>query len=505
MAELPSGTVTFLFTDLEGSTRLWEQHPERDAAALERHDALLRDAVSRHGGRVVKTTGDGLHAVFVTTRDALDAALAAQQRPRRRAVGGAGRAAGADGPPHRRRRRPRRRLLRPRDQPGRPGDGGRARRAGRGVARHRGDRARHAARRGRAPRPRRAPAARPRAARAHLPGRRPGLRRDFPPLRSLDAMPGNLPRTAHVVRRARGGAGGDRRRAARVAARHRHRRRRCGQEPPRDPGRARHRPPLPRRRVAVRARDRAATTTSSRRWWPATLGVSATAGHHARRRACSTRCGSRRARPRVRQLRAPRRSRAAGSPRRSCASARQCASWPPAARRLGVAGEQVWPLRGARACPPATASTRRDRGERRGAALRRARPRGAARLHARRCERGRGRRDLSPARRHPARGRARRGAGHDHDARPTSPPGSTSGSSCSPAGAAARPSATRRCAAAIEWSYELLDDRERAAVRAPRRVPRQRSTPTRSRRSPPATASRRGTCSTPARAWWRSR
>jgi predicted ATPase/class 3 adenylate cyclase len=77
--ELPSGTVTFLFTDLEGSTRLWEQHPDAMRPALERHDALLREAVEQHGGRVVKTTGDGLHGVFVSTRDALDAALAAQR------------------------------------------------------------------------------------------------------------------------------------------------------------------------------------------------------------------------------------------------------------------------------------------------------------------------------------------------------------------------------------------------------------------------------------------
>ena len=45
MAELPSGTVTFLFTDLEGSTRLWEEHPEAMRGALARHDAILRDAV----------------------------------------------------------------------------------------------------------------------------------------------------------------------------------------------------------------------------------------------------------------------------------------------------------------------------------------------------------------------------------------------------------------------------------------------------------------------------
>jgi predicted ATPase/class 3 adenylate cyclase len=77
--ELPSGTVTFLFTDLEGSTRLWEQHRAAMVPALERHDDVLRAAVEDAGGVVVKTTGDGLHAVFTTTRAALDAALAAQR------------------------------------------------------------------------------------------------------------------------------------------------------------------------------------------------------------------------------------------------------------------------------------------------------------------------------------------------------------------------------------------------------------------------------------------
>jgi len=50
MVELPTGTVTFLFTDLEGSTRLWEEHPEAMQDALARHDEILRDAVVSHGG-----------------------------------------------------------------------------------------------------------------------------------------------------------------------------------------------------------------------------------------------------------------------------------------------------------------------------------------------------------------------------------------------------------------------------------------------------------------------
>src|SRR5262249_39457236 len=78
MGAPPTGTVTFLFTDLEGQTRLWEAHPEPMRAALARHDALLREAVLAHGGYLVKTTGDGLHAAFARAAGALAAALAAQ-------------------------------------------------------------------------------------------------------------------------------------------------------------------------------------------------------------------------------------------------------------------------------------------------------------------------------------------------------------------------------------------------------------------------------------------
>jgi len=79
VASLPSGTVTFLFTDIEGSTRLWETQREAMTSALARHDALLRQCIEAHGGYVVKTLGDGIHAVFVTASNALQAALAAQQ------------------------------------------------------------------------------------------------------------------------------------------------------------------------------------------------------------------------------------------------------------------------------------------------------------------------------------------------------------------------------------------------------------------------------------------
>jgi predicted ATPase/class 3 adenylate cyclase len=71
--------VTFLFTDLDGSTRLWEQHPGAMKFALARHDEILRAEIDQRDGHLVKTTGDGFHAVFTTARDAIGAAAAAQR------------------------------------------------------------------------------------------------------------------------------------------------------------------------------------------------------------------------------------------------------------------------------------------------------------------------------------------------------------------------------------------------------------------------------------------
>ncbi len=79
MAELPTGTVTFLFTDLEGSTRLWEEHPDDMQAALAQHDEMLRAAIESRGGHVVKMTGDGAHGVFAGAHDAIAAAVEAQR------------------------------------------------------------------------------------------------------------------------------------------------------------------------------------------------------------------------------------------------------------------------------------------------------------------------------------------------------------------------------------------------------------------------------------------
>jgi predicted ATPase/class 3 adenylate cyclase len=74
----PSAVTTFLFTDIEGSTRLWEQEPERMQPALARHDAVSRAIVEENGGSVVKTTGDGIHAVFEDPLAAVAATLQLQ-------------------------------------------------------------------------------------------------------------------------------------------------------------------------------------------------------------------------------------------------------------------------------------------------------------------------------------------------------------------------------------------------------------------------------------------
>ncbi len=74
----PSRTETFLFTDIEGSTRLWEEHRAVMGVALAAHDALLRAAVEEAGGTVVKTTGDGMLAAFDHAESAVTAAIEGQ-------------------------------------------------------------------------------------------------------------------------------------------------------------------------------------------------------------------------------------------------------------------------------------------------------------------------------------------------------------------------------------------------------------------------------------------
>ena len=77
--QIPTGTVTLLFTDIEGSTRLWEAEPEAMTRGLRRHDEILRSAIELAGGYVFKTIGDAFCAAFSTAEAALDAVLTAQR------------------------------------------------------------------------------------------------------------------------------------------------------------------------------------------------------------------------------------------------------------------------------------------------------------------------------------------------------------------------------------------------------------------------------------------
>ncbi len=90
MRNAPGEPLTFVFADLESSTRLWERFPDAMKGAVERHDEILRDAVEGAGGRVVKITGDGLMAVFGSPSAAAAAALEAQRALQREPWGETG-------------------------------------------------------------------------------------------------------------------------------------------------------------------------------------------------------------------------------------------------------------------------------------------------------------------------------------------------------------------------------------------------------------------------------
>ena len=79
MSDQQPEIVTFLFTDIEGSTRLWEAQPRAMSVALARHDALLHAAVESAGGIVFKTVGDAFCAVFPTPEAAIEAAVVGQK------------------------------------------------------------------------------------------------------------------------------------------------------------------------------------------------------------------------------------------------------------------------------------------------------------------------------------------------------------------------------------------------------------------------------------------
>jgi len=80
VSKLPSGTVTFLFTDIEGSTPWWEHHAEWMAHAFARQESILREAAAAHNGYVYKMIGDAFQIAFDTALDALNAAVKAQRQ-----------------------------------------------------------------------------------------------------------------------------------------------------------------------------------------------------------------------------------------------------------------------------------------------------------------------------------------------------------------------------------------------------------------------------------------
>jgi class 3 adenylate cyclase len=80
MAGIPAGTVTFLFTDIEGSTKLAQAHPDLWESLRERHHAILQSAIDAHDGYVFQIIGDAFCAAFHTAKDGLKAALDAQRK-----------------------------------------------------------------------------------------------------------------------------------------------------------------------------------------------------------------------------------------------------------------------------------------------------------------------------------------------------------------------------------------------------------------------------------------
>jgi predicted ATPase/class 3 adenylate cyclase len=80
MSDLPSGTVTFLFTDIEGSTRMWEEHPDAMRSALARHDEVLQSVAAHHDGSIFSRMGDGMAMAFASAGAAVTAAVAIQEQ-----------------------------------------------------------------------------------------------------------------------------------------------------------------------------------------------------------------------------------------------------------------------------------------------------------------------------------------------------------------------------------------------------------------------------------------
>lgn len=73
--DIPTGIITFLFTDIEGSSRLWDGQPEAMKEAVRQHDAIVRQTIEGHGGYVFTTAGDSFAAAFADPVGALSASV----------------------------------------------------------------------------------------------------------------------------------------------------------------------------------------------------------------------------------------------------------------------------------------------------------------------------------------------------------------------------------------------------------------------------------------------
>ena len=273
--ELPTGTVTFLFTDLEGSTRLLQAHPRAYRDAVRRHHALLRGAVEGHGGAVFETVGDAVYAAFASPAEAVAAALVGQLALGQADWGALGRGA------------LRARMALHTGEAERHGahyfgaplyragrlTAGRPRRPGGALGRHDGARAGRPAGRGGPPRLGGAPPEGPAAARARLPARPPGPPRRVP----RPAHPGRAPAqpapAADQLRGPGAGAGGGGGPAGRPPPADPHRPRGDGQDPPGAAGRGRR----PGGRTRTGCGWRSWRPWPTRPWcprrWPQAVGV----------------------------------------------------------------------------------------------------------------------------------------------------------------------------------------------------------------------------------------
>ena len=191
ISDRPRGTVTFLFTDIEGSTRLWEDGRSAMSEALERHDKILQEAITDSGGVIFSTGGDGLAAAFQRAPDALRAGT---RRPSSASEPNVGPSAfGSHGGTHGRCGGTRWRLFRATPQPLCAPDGLCTRRAGALFFHHCFAGIRPAPR-GSSLRDLGSHRLRDLSEPEHVfQVLHPNLRSDFPPLRSLDSYRGNLP------------------------------------------------------------------------------------------------------------------------------------------------------------------------------------------------------------------------------------------------------------------------------------------------------------------------